>query len=94
LFGALSDMHSDGTKDTDGWVAKELARRYVDHPDELVGIAKRHSGRMLGRAAEAALAVMQPAGKGSSFTPQHRRTEAKPVSDEYDGWSEEEIMDL
>jgi hypothetical protein len=75
-------------------MAEELARRYVDHPDELVGIAKRHQGRMLGRAAEAALAVKQPTGKGSSFTPQHGRVKAKHVSDEYDGWSEEEIMDL
>ena len=94
LFGALSDIQPDDTTDTDGWMAEELARRYAGHPGELVSIAKRHSGRVLGRAAESALAVKQPAGKGSSFTPQHGRTKAKPDPDEYDGWSEEEIMDL
>ena len=94
LFGALSDMRPDDMRDTDGWMGEELARRYVDHPDELVGIAKRHHGRMLGRAAESALAVKQPAGKGSSFTPQHRRTKAKPDPDEYSFLSTEEAEPL
>jgi hypothetical protein len=94
LFGAVSDMVSADCRDDGEWMGGELAHRYNGDTDELVRIAKRHRGRMLGRAAESAIAVKTPTGKGSSLAAQPERKGVVYDSDEYDDLTEDEIMDL
>jgi hypothetical protein len=94
LFGAVSDMVSADCRDDGEWMGGELAHRYNGDTDELVRIAKRHRGRMLGRAAESAIAVKTPTSKGSSLAAQPERKGVVYDSDEYDDLTEDEIMDL
>lgn len=85
LYAALSDMLPKDVPVGGELMSADLARRYAGHPGELERIAKRHSGRMLGRVAEAALSAIQPTGKYSTQAGQR---------DQYEDLSAEEIMDL
>ena len=96
LFGAVSDMVSADCRDDGEWMGEELARRYNGDTDELVRIAKRHRGRMLGRAAESAIAVKTPTGTQPSLVsrPAGKSLQVGMYEDEYDDLTEDEIMDL